>query len=333
MTYDEVKSRRAVKVGYLGLIYRLDFGRAIAAFVHEESKLLERYLVEHVVPFLVVVVKSPHVDKVIFAVLTEFISLRNSAFGRVARIVRIELRLEFGGKVVRPLLSAYFGAAVYVRRSTVAERVVVHLAPVLTGKICRIGQSRIVKPVGYLLAVGTRRICSAVKRCLRIGAYELSIACIFFCAETASRRELFSFCSLCRKYIVERLMRIGCGGYVVFAGIENICLCTLCIVGDEVFEIYLKTYLLGYALFDIVGLIETDERHGRLFNVVELIIGRLYVNLNDFLAAAFARVSDLERNCYVSVRIRRGNAVVRPFEGRIRKAVAEWILNGFRIAV
>ena len=100
-------------------------------------------------------------------------------------------------------------------------------------------------------------------------------------------------------YIVESLVGIACRGDIVSASVKDICARTLGVVGGEVLEVYGDGYVLVAVRFNVTRLCKADERYGRLFNAVTLIVvgeGRLNVYLHHLFAAALASVGDGERN-------------------------------------
>ena len=134
--------------------------------------------------------------------------------------------------------------------------------------------------------------------------------------------------ALRRKHVVQRVMRVRADGEVVVAGVDDVGLGAIGVVGGEVRQINLHGDGLGCAGLQRRSLFKVHQLHSGLFHaVLAVIVGVRHacVHFHDALARHVAGILHSHGDGRGLLVIRNGHAVQRLLEGGVGQTVAEGI--------
>ena len=149
---------------------------------------------------------------------------------------------------------------------------------------------------GYVISIIVVEICisnlicnfSSVKG-YRIGLLIKLFVYVFIYERyvTVSIHTVSGIITLCRKNIINCIVRIGSSGKIIIAVLKDICLCIVRIVGCERSALYSDSKSLGLSGSKKLCFAKAYELHRGLLHTMDFVIlsiGRLTIDLHGFLA-------------------------------------------------
>ena len=336
-----VKTCRAVKVIYLRLVNRINCRRTISALVNKLRELGHIDLVKKLIPQWIVIGQTAKVDKVNTVICTEDNVHHLLALIGVKRPEGLKGSLHSCGRSSLELLAANLSLAICIRMCAVAQAVVLHYRPIVSGQVNRIRKSGI----GELVFNGIKSLscCGVGSRiiiCLIMhtnhGLSNIMVAIVLLAINHL--REVNGNTALKAVALgedsVKSLVSIACGGNVVITLVKNVAALTaicILIIGCKILEADCNCHSLGCTGSKVLGLIKANKNNRGLLYIA--LIGRLTVDLNYVLTRSVTNVGDGDRNIDITVGICLGHSKVAPSKLGIGKTVTEGINNCISVVV